>query len=361
MPPDPSPDAGPLGTTCPVALVWDNATAVPGLPQPYASLANEVVRIAPVTGGAWAMGKSSQGGLPQAQPDRYVIAQSSGGSFSNNSPPELTPTTTASEIDYARLYDLTALPTGEVWAIGWTAKYDTSTQSVKSSAYVVFSRTLTTAWTTTPIGWPYPGTPASIWAAAPNDVYSCGDDGSNPVLQHFNGAVWTTVTLPADATSANTGSCQVGGSGSSNVWVMLKNGLVRGSGSTWNYVSTPQGLTLLTMAATNTEGFFGARWPSPDPSWLPPALDFDGTSFALAAVAGRLTSFAFAATTIVGWGVEGGNDQIAARAGDGTWGLCKDDFDSFAYGVSTLAGAGNDIWVGTLVTSGAPVVVHGHL
>ena len=334
---------------------------MPALPQPYASLANEVVRIVPVTGGAWAIGKSSQGGLPKAQPDRYVIAQSSGGSFTNNSPPELTPTTTASEIDYARLYDLTALVGGEVWAIGWTAKYDTSTQSVKSSAYVVFSRTMTTAWTTTPISWPYPGTPASIWAAAPNDVYSCGDDGSKPIVQHFNGSAWTSVTLPSEATSANTGSCQVSGSGSSDVWVMLKNGLVRGNGSTWSYLPAPQGLQLGSMANTSTEGFFGASWAQPDPSWALPALDFDGSSFTLAAVTGHISSFVFAASTIVGRGVDAGNDQIVARASDGTWGVCKDDFSSFSYGVSTLAGAGNDVWVGTLVTSGAPLVVHGHL
>jgi hypothetical protein len=222
------------------------------------------------------------------------------------------------DVDPALLYDVFALSSSDVWAVGtgWDAHGNaTFTQHWDG-----------TSWTVVPSpNGPSPNELVSVWGASPTDVWAVGSRGvprtQGALIEHWDGSQWRVIRGIGGRGSVLSG---VGGSSSSDVWAV---GLA--SGDAPNAFNRPL-----------VEHWDGARWtrvrvPSPGK---------DASSW-LRAVAALSPADAWA----VGWVDMGFVDAPLAVHWDGTrWNLVPMPIIKNLQLLDVAALASDDVWaVGT--------------
>jgi hypothetical protein len=90
------------------------------------------------------------------------------------------------------LYGVTALPSGHVWAVGYTAMTDPLTMQWSGSAWSQDVRDIAQGKPGNP-----PGGFSAVVATSANDAWAIGGTTGQPLAEHWDGRAWTVVPTPS--------------------------------------------------------------------------------------------------------------------------------------------------------------------
>jgi hypothetical protein len=116
-----------------------------------------------------------------------------------------------------------------------------------------------TSWSVYTLSGPSGNAFESVEALSPTDVWAAGTNGTNALLEHFNGTSWQAMTLPSRF--AGTGIPAITAKSDSDVWIFGYNqAIANWNGSSWTTSTNP-----LPSGSLET---IGSAASSPSHVWL---------------------------------------------------------------------------------------------